>query len=183
MGKKNCISCCTGIVTTTFPNGEVETPILCPPDAKIQLIEKHLVAGKDWRWEEGTTEDKKVGWHHWLNGHESEQVPGDGEGQGSLACGSPWGRKELSTTEKLNNYYWVGRVRHNWAHTHKWVWHRETLEGMWDSGLENTTRTKETCVLEPVLLLTDHVTRSEWKDIISYLYLLKQKWLKINNKK
>ena len=45
-----------------------------------------------------------VGWHHRLNGHESAQAPGDGEGQGSLACCSPWGRKELDTTEQLNNY-------------------------------------------------------------------------------
>ena len=45
------------------------------------------------------TEDKLVEWHYWLNGHEFEQAPGDGEGQGSLACCSPWGRKELDTTE------------------------------------------------------------------------------------
>ena len=45
------------------------------------------------------TEDEMVGWHHGLNGHESEQVLGDSEGQGSLACCSPWGRKELDTTE------------------------------------------------------------------------------------
>ena len=49
------------------------------------------------------TEDKKVGWHHRLNGHESEQALGDSEGQGSLACCSPRGRKELDTTERLNN--------------------------------------------------------------------------------
>ena len=48
------------------------------------------------------TEDKMIGWHHWLNGHEFEQVPGIGDGQGSLACCSPWGRKELDTTEWLN---------------------------------------------------------------------------------
>ena len=47
---------------------------------------------------EGMTEDEMVGWHHQLNGHEFEQTPGDGEGQGSLACWSPWGRKELETT-------------------------------------------------------------------------------------
>ena len=41
--------------------------------------------------EKGMTEDKMVGWPHGLNGHESEQSPGDGEGQGSLACCSPWG--------------------------------------------------------------------------------------------
>ena len=44
-----------------------------------------------------------VGWHHRLNGHEFEQTPGDGEGQGSLACCSPWGCKESDTTERLNN--------------------------------------------------------------------------------
>ena len=49
------------------------------------------------------TEDEMVGWHHRLNGHESEQAPGDGEGQGSLACCSPWGCKESDTTERLNN--------------------------------------------------------------------------------
>jgi len=43
--------------------------------------------------------EEMVGWHHRLNGHESEQVPGVGDGQGSLVCGSPWGRKELNTTE------------------------------------------------------------------------------------
>ena len=44
-----------------------------------------------------------VGWHHQLNGHEFEQAPGDDEGQGSLACGSPWDRKELDMSEQLNN--------------------------------------------------------------------------------
>ena len=44
-----------------------------------------------------------VGWHHVFNGHEFEQAPGDGEGQGGLACCSPWGRKEPDTTEQLNN--------------------------------------------------------------------------------
>ena len=44
-----------------------------------------------------------VGWHHQLNGHEFEQTPGDGDGQGSLVCCSPWGRKGLDTTEQLND--------------------------------------------------------------------------------
>ena len=43
-----------------------------------------------------------VGWHHWLNGHEFEQTPGDSEGQGGLACCSPWGHKESDTTKQLN---------------------------------------------------------------------------------
>ena len=49
------------------------------------------------------TEDEMVVWYHWLNGHEFEQAPGDGEGQGILACCSPWGRKESDMTERLNN--------------------------------------------------------------------------------
>ena len=53
--------------------------------------------------EKGMTEDEVVGWHHWLNGHEFEQAPGDGEGQGSLECCSPLGRKESDTTERQNN--------------------------------------------------------------------------------
>ena len=49
--------------------------------------------------EKGTMEDEIVGWHHHLNGHEFKQMPGDGEGQGSLACCSPWGCKESEMTE------------------------------------------------------------------------------------
>ena len=47
--------------------------------------------------------DEMVGWHHQLNRHEFEQSLGDSEGQGSLACCSPWGGKESDTTERLNN--------------------------------------------------------------------------------
>ena len=61
-------------------------------------------AGKNRRQEEkGMTEDEMVGWHHKLHGHEFEQAQGDGEGQGSLACCSSWGRKESDMTEQLNN--------------------------------------------------------------------------------
>ena len=49
------------------------------------------------------TEDKMVKWPHQLNGHEFEQTSRDSEGQGSLECCSPWGHKELDTTEHLNN--------------------------------------------------------------------------------
>ena len=82
---------------------ETETLILWPPDGKNWLIGKDPDAGKDWRQEEkGMTEDEMVGWHHRLNGCEFEQASGVGEGQGSLACCSPWGRKESDTTEWLN---------------------------------------------------------------------------------
>ena len=60
------------------------------------------------------TEDEMVGWHHQLNGHEFEQALGDGEGQGSLACCSPWGCKESDTTQQLNNNkYCPGEVENN----------------------------------------------------------------------
>ena len=73
-----------------------------PPDAKSWLIGKDSDAGKDWKQEEkGTTEDEMVEWNHWFNGHEFEQVLENG--QGSLGCCSPWGRKELDSTEWLNN--------------------------------------------------------------------------------
>ena len=84
-------------------DAEADVPILWPHHAKSQLIGKDPDAGKDWRQEEkGTTKDEMVGWHHWLNGHEFEQTPGVGDGQGGLACCSPWGLKELDTTEQLN---------------------------------------------------------------------------------
>ena len=85
---------------------EAETPIFWPPDVKSWLIWKDPDTGKDWKQKEkGMTGDAigEVGWHHWLNGHEFEQALGDGEGQGGLACCSPWGRKESDMTERLNN--------------------------------------------------------------------------------
>ena len=85
-------------------DNEAEAPILWPPDAKSQLIWKDPDAGKDWRQEEkGMTKDEMVGWHHQFNGHEFKQALGDGEGQGSLACCSSWGCKELDTTEWPNS--------------------------------------------------------------------------------
>ena len=82
---------------------KAETPVLWPPDAKNWLVWKDPDAGKDWRWEEkGTAEDKIVGWHHWLSGHEFEQALGVGDGQGGLACCSLRGHKESDTTEQLN---------------------------------------------------------------------------------
>ena len=68
-----------------------------------RLIWKDPDAGKDWRQpEKGTTEDEMAGWHHRLNGREFEWTLGVGDGQGGLACCSPWGHKELDTTERLN---------------------------------------------------------------------------------
>ena len=74
-----------------------------PPDVKNWLIGKDPDDRKDWRQEEkAMTEDEMVGWHHWLDDHEFEQAPGFGDGQGSLACYSPWGHKQLDMTKQLN---------------------------------------------------------------------------------
>ena len=82
---------------------DAEAPKLWPTDGNNWLIGKDHDAWKDWRQEEkGMTEYAKVGWHLWFKGHEFEQAQGDGEGQGSLACYSPWGCKELDTTERLD---------------------------------------------------------------------------------
>ena len=78
---------------------------LWPPDAKNGLIgkKKDPDAGKDWRQKERrAAEDEMVRWHHGLNGHESEQTLGYSEGQGSMACCSPWRCKEWDTTWQLN---------------------------------------------------------------------------------
>ena len=91
-------------IFTGRTDAKVEAPILWPPDSKNWFIGKDPDAGKDWRWEKGTTEDEIVGWHHWLNGHESEQTPGVGDGQGGLAFCSPWDR----------------RVGHDWAIELNW---------------------------------------------------------------
>ena len=98
-------------------DAEAEAPILGPPDVKNWLSGKDPNAGKAWRQEEkGTTEDEMVGWHHGLNGHESEQAPGGGEGQGSLACCNPWVGHDLATEQQKNltvnkkNTLWTGWV-------------------------------------------------------------------------
>ena len=84
-------------------DAEAEAPKLWPPDGKKWLIGKDPDTRKDWRQvEKGVTQDEMVGGHHWLNGHEFEQTPGDNVGQGSLACCSQWGLKESDTNEWLN---------------------------------------------------------------------------------
>ena len=84
-------------------DAKAETPILWPPHVKSWLIGKDSDAGRVWGQEEkGTTEDEMAGWHHWLDGYESEWTPGVGDGQGGLVCCNSWGCKESDTTEWLN---------------------------------------------------------------------------------
>ena len=79
---------------------------------RIDSLEKTLIWER-LKEEKGTTEDEMAGWHHQLNGHEFEQTLGVGDGWGGLACCSPWGRKELDTTERLN---WTDPA----CHTYNW---------------------------------------------------------------
>ena len=84
-------------------DAKAETPVLWPRHVKSWLTGKDSDAGRDWGQEEkGMTEDEIAGWHHWLDGCESERTPGLGDGQEGLACCNSWGLKELDTTEQLN---------------------------------------------------------------------------------
>ena len=95
-------------VFTGRTDGEAETPILWPPDAKSWFTWKDPDAGKDWRQEEkGMTEDEMAGWHHQLDGHGFGYTPGVGDGQGGLVCCDSWDCKESATTERLN---WTERI-------------------------------------------------------------------------
>ena len=86
-------------------DAKAETPVLWPPHAKSWLIGKDSDSVRDWGQEEkGTTEDEMAGWHHWLNGRESEWTPGVGDGQGGLACCDSWGGKESETTATELNW-------------------------------------------------------------------------------
>ena len=84
-------------------DAKAETLVHWLPHEKSWLIGKDSDVGRDWGQEEkGMAEDEMAGCHHWLDGRESEWTPGDGDGQGGLACCDSWGRKESDTTERLN---------------------------------------------------------------------------------
>ena len=86
---------------------EAKVPVLWPPDAKNWFVGKDPDAGKDRRQEEkGTTEDEMAGWHHWLNGCESQWTPGVGDGQGGLACCDSWACKETRLSDWSNLIWW-----------------------------------------------------------------------------
>ena len=89
-------------------DAKAESPILWLPDATLD-------AGKDWKQEEKGDDRWWDGWHHWLDGHEFEQAPGVGDGQGSLMCCSPWSCKELVTTEQLKWLIFFASPTRVWA--------------------------------------------------------------------
>ena len=84
-------------------DAKAEILVLWPPHAKSWLIGKDSDAGRDLGAAgKGDDRNKMAGWHHWLDGHEFAWTPGDGDGQGGLACCNSWGPKESDTTERLN---------------------------------------------------------------------------------
>ena len=107
---------------------EAETPVVCPPNTKNWLIGKDPDARKDWRQEEkGMRDDEMAGWHHRLDGLEFEEAPRVGDGQGSLVCFSPWGRKESDMTQPTvyiallcSTWWWndeyLARLSAPWIH-------------------------------------------------------------------
>ena len=85
-------------------DAEAEAPVFWSSDVNRWLIEKVPDDGKDWgQKEKRASEDEMAGWNHQCNGYELGQILGDGEGQGGLSCCSPWSRKELDMTGRLNN--------------------------------------------------------------------------------
>ena len=79
---------------------------------------------KDWRQKEKGTTEEMVGWHHWLNGHEFEQALADGEGQGSLACCSPWGQEDVTWHDNNKIYFnkKFALIKANW-NNHHLIWY------------------------------------------------------------
>ena len=105
-------------------DAKAEAPVLWPPYAKSWLIGKDSAAGRDWGQEEkGMTEDEMAGWHHRLDGRESEWTLGDGDGQGGLACCDSW----------------CQGVGHDWATELNWTWDNIKWSNIWDpeGGDEN----------------------------------------------
>ena len=115
-------------------DAKAEAPVLWPPHAKSWLIGKDSDAGRDWEHEEKEmTKDEMAGWHHWLDGRESAWTPGDGDGQGGLACSNSWGRKKSDMTEQLNwTDGWELDYKESWV-VKNWCFWTVVLENFWES--------------------------------------------------
>ena len=146
-------------------DAEAEAPILGPSDVKCWLTGKDPDSGKDWGQEKtGATENEMVGWHHQMNRHEFEKTQGDSEWQGSLACYSPWGRKELDTTEQHLGeeiFCWYSppcREEKSFLNMRKWVlktclsctfWRASSQSGYYESLLSALLWRRWGCGLKP----------------------------------
>ena len=127
-------------------DAKAETPVLWPPHVKSWLIGKDPDAGRDWGQEEkGTTEGVMAGWHHWLDGRESEWTPGVGDGQGGLACCDSWGHKESDTTE------WQNSVTPGW-------WGKPCLDPIISTVYEKHWTESEKSISTLLLIVTYCVT-------------------------
>ena len=140
-------------------DAKAETPVLWAPHAKSWLIGKDSDAGRDWGQEEKrTTEEEMAGWHHWLDGHESEWTPGVRDEQGGLASCDPWGHKESDTTERLN-----------WTELREWSY----LENVYTSISDSSAFPKPSLcswkfsvhvLLKPSLKNFEHYLASMWNE-------------------
>ena len=100
---------------------------------RANSLARILMLGKTEGKRRSGGQEAMAGWHHWLNGHEFEQTQGESEGQGSLACCSPWGHKESDTSEHLSK-------------NNQWSFHKTQKEGVQKPRLvnENTSRCHHT---------------------------------------
>ena len=102
---------------------------------RVDSLEKTLMLGGiGGQKEKGTTEDEMIGWHHWLDGCESEWTPGVGDGQRGLACCDSWGHKESDTTERLNwtELNWTTFYFPEYCFVHEcWVTPHQSLSSTW----------------------------------------------------
>ena len=111
-------------------DAEAEAPVFWSSNVNSQLIGKAPEAGRDWgQKEKRATEDKMPGWHHWCNRHELGQTPGDGEGQGGLACCSSWGHKQSVTNVPLD--------KNNNTHTYVYYFKRNNRQRHEKQGKKN----------------------------------------------
>ena len=99
-------------------DAKAETPVLWPPHVKGWIIGKDSDAGRDWGHDDkGTTEDEMTGWHHWLDGRESEWTPGDADGQGGLVCCDSWVPKSRTRLSDWTDW-WLNDLKQR-----KWIPH------------------------------------------------------------
>ena len=136
-------------IFTGRTDAEAEAPVFWSSDANRWLVGKVPNAGKDWGQEKRVSEDEMAGWHHWFNEHGLEQTPGDGEGQGVLACCSQWGREGSDTTGQLTD-----NSRYNWGVSRTWVCILHSLCPIFGEG--NGTPLQYFCLENPM-------DRGAWK--------------------
>ena len=139
-------------------DAEPEDPILCYLMRRTDSLEKSLmkIEGRRRGWE-----DEMVGWHRWLNGHEVEQAPGVGDGQGSLVCCSPWGHKDLDiqfSHSVVSDSRWLGEIltipnmQIIPPTGRKWRGTKDGERGKWKAGLKFNVQKTKIMASSPIIL-------------------------------